>query len=209
MAATDTSTDAGDPQRERLELAAAILLGLAAFVAAFTAYQSGKAGGDEADAQARANAALVDANFFYNQGNQQLSSDNQLFLTLIEAEQRGDADLAAFIENDVMDENLQAAVDHWRTTDAATPFDDSEDNPYTVEAFDFADEQQAASDAAFQAAADAGEKGDTYDLAGVLLAVALFIGGIGTLFKKPILSWWLMGVGAIALIAGAGMAFTA
>jgi F0F1-type ATP synthase membrane subunit c/vacuolar-type H+-ATPase subunit K len=198
-----------DQERGRLELAAAILLGLAAFVAAFTAYQSGKAGGEGADAQARANAALVDANFFYSQGNQQLATDNQLFLTLIEAEQRGDTALAEFIENDVMDENLQAAVDYWRTTDAATPFDESEDNPYTVEAFDFADEQQTASDTAFQDAADAGERGDTYDLAGVLLAVALFIGGIGTLFKKPILSWWLMGVGTIALIAGTGMALTA
>jgi hypothetical protein len=201
-------TDA-DPARERLELAAAILLGLAAFVAAFTAYQSGKAGGDQSDAQAAASAALVDANFFYNQGNQQLASDNQLFLTLVEAEQRGDADLAAFIENDVMDENLQAAVAYWRESDAATPFDDSEDNPYTVEAFDEADRLQAESDAAIAAAADAGDKGDAYDLAGVLLAVALFIGGIGTLFRKPILSWWLMGVGTLALIGGTAMAVTA
>ena len=118
----------GDPQRERLELAAAILLGLAAFVAAFTAYQSGKAGGDETDAQARANAALVDANFFYSQGNQQLAADNQLFLTLIEAEQEGEADLAAFIENDVMDDNLRAAVAYWRESDAVTPFDEAEED---------------------------------------------------------------------------------
>ena len=198
-----------DPQRDRLELAAAILLGLAAFVAAFTAYQSGKAGGDQGDAQAAASSALVDANFFYNQGNQQLASDNQLFLTLVEAEQRGDTTLAEFIENDVMDENLQAAVAYWRESDAATPFDDSEDNPYTVEAFDEADRLQAASDAAIADAAEAGDKGDTYDLAGVLLAVALFIGGIGTLFRKPILSWWLMGVGTLALVGGAAMAFTA
>ena len=201
-------TDA-DPARERLELAAAILLGLAAFVAAFTAYQSGRAGGDQSDAQAAASSALVDANFFYNQGNQQLASDNQLFLTLVEAEQRGDADLAAFIENDVMDENLQAAVAYWRESDAATPFDDSEDNPYTVEAFDEADRLQGESDAAIAAAAEASDKGDAYDLAGVLLAVALFIGGIGTLFRKPILSWWLMGVGAVALIGGTVMAVTA
>ena len=198
-----------DPQRARLELAAAILLGLAAFVAAFTAYQSGKAGGDQSDAQAASSAALVDANFFYNQGNQQLASDNQLFLTLVEAEQRGDADLAAFIENDVMDENLQAAVAYWRESDAATPFDDSEDNPYVIDAFDEADRLQAESDAQIAAAADAGDKGDAYDLAGVLLAVALFIGGIGTLFRKPVLSWWLMGVGTLALVAGAAMAFTA
>ena len=203
-----TDTD-NDPQRARLELAAAILLGLAAFVAAFTAYQSGKAGGDQSDAQAASSAALVDANFFYNQGNQQLASDNQLFLTLVEAEQRGDADLAAFIENDVMDENLQAAVAYWRESDAATPFDDSEDNPYVVDAFDEADRLQAESDAQIAAAADAGDKGDAYDLAGVLLAVALFIGGIGTLFRKPILSWWLMGVGTLALIAGTAMALTA
>ena len=203
-----TDTD-NDPQRARLELAAAILLGLAAFVAAFTAYQSGKAGGDQSDAQAASSAALVDANFFYNQGNQQLASDNQLFLTLVEAEQRGDADLAAFIENDVMDENLQAAVAYWRESDAATPFDDSEDNPYVIDAFDEADRLQAESDAQIAAAADAGDKGDAYDLAGVLLAVALFIGGIGTLFRKPILSWWLMGVGTLALIGGTAMALTA
>jgi hypothetical protein len=198
-----------DPQRARLELAAAILLGLAAFVAAFTAYQSGKAGGDQTDAQAASQAALVDANFFYQQGNQQQTSDNQLFLTLVEAEQRGDDVTASFIENDVMSENLQAAVAYWRESDAATPFDEDEANPYTVEAFDEADRLQAEADAALVDAADAGDKGDAYDLAGVLLAVALFIGGIGTLFRKPILSWWLMGVGTLALLGGAVMTFTA
>ena len=201
--------DDTDPQRARLELAAAILLGLAAFVAAFTAYQSGKAGGDQTDAQAAASAALVDANFFYNQGNQQLAADNQLFLTMVEAEQRGDEVTASFIEDDVMSDNLREAVAFWRSSDAATPFDETEGNPYVVEAFVEADRLQTASDEALADAADAGDKGDAYDLAGVLLAVALFIGGIGTLFRKPILSWWLLGIGSLALVAGAGVALTA
>lgn len=209
MTTADSALPADDDKRSRLELAAAILLGLAALAAAWTAYQSGKLGGDESEAQAEANAALVDANFFYNQGNQQLAADNQLFLTLIEAEQSGQEDFAAFIEEGVMDDNLRAAVAYWRESDAVTPFDDDDDNPYRVEAFEAADEEQARSDAAFERAAEIGERGDTYDLAGVLLAVSLFIGGIGTLFKKPILSWWLLGLGAVALVGGTAFAVTA
>jgi hypothetical protein len=132
-----------------------------------------------------------------------------MFLAMVEAEQRGDDVTASYIEGSIMSENLKEAIAYWRTSDADTPFDDAEDNPYTVAAFDEADRLQAESDQALADAAEAGDKGDAYDLAGVLLAVALFIGGIGTLFRKPVLSAWLLAVGAVALVAGTVVAVTA
>ncbi len=201
----DPTTDAADDGRSRLELLTAVLLGLAALAAAWAAFQSGKVSGDATNAANDATTALVDANFFYNKGNQQVESDTQLFITYIEDDQSGDAELASYVFGTLMDPNLQEAVLFFEdaSTEALTPFDEVEGNPYHVADFDEAEAQEAASEAALQAVADANEKGDRYDLAGVLLAVALFIGGIGTLFKRPVLSWYLLAGGAVALVAGA------
>jgi hypothetical protein len=205
-----SNADEQEPTRRHLELVAAIVLGLAALVAAWSAYQGALSDGDAAQGYADSNRLLSDANFFYARGNQQVAQDNQLWLTLLEAEQNGDVELAEFIENGVMSETLREAVAFWRETDeAVTPFDAIDANPYEVEDFEEADRLQAAQADAFTDGADADEKGDTYELAGVLLAVALFIAGIATLFKRDVLSWTLLGVGAAALVAGTALSLTA
>jgi Tfp pilus assembly protein PilE len=199
-----------DPRHQRLELAAAIVLGMAALVAAWTAYQAALTDGDAAQGYAESNAKLSDANFFYARGNQQSAQDNQLWLTLLEAEQEGNTELAEFIETGVMSENLQEAVALWREpNESVTPFDDIEGNPYRVEDFETADGLQQESEDAFATGSEADEKGDTYELAGVLLAVALFIAGIATLFKRSVLSWALLAFAAAALVGGSALAFTA
>src|SRR5688500_4278766 len=78
----DTADTGGltDAEEKRFELLAAILLGIAGLALAWSAYQSGLLGGEEAQAFTESNQALADANFFYSQGSSQLDADNALFV---------------------------------------------------------------------------------------------------------------------------------
>ena len=133
-----------------------------------------------------------------------------MFLAYLEALQSGDDVLVEFVLRSA-DPNLQAAIDYWHADDEIDrPTDIGfNDNPYEVEAFDAAEDLQEEHEEQLELMTIAHDKGDAYDLAGVLLAVALFIGGIGTLFRRRVLSWWLLGLGAVALIGGTTVAVTA
>jgi hypothetical protein len=199
---------AEDPEDRRssaLEIVAGIILGLAATIAAFAAYQGALADGDALEQYTQANLHLSDANFFYNQGNQQLAQDQQVFVTYsVAAQSPGQEQAAEYIRTSLMTENLGAAVDWWLETDeAVTPFDDLEGNPYDLAELATADEEQAAADAAFEAGAEANKVGDQFELAGVILAIALFFGGIATLIKAPGVARGLLVVAGIATLGGA------
>ena len=91
-------TDADDSpshDRRRLELLAALVLGLGALAASWVAFRSGTASGDATTAAGAATAALVDANYFYNQGHEQVATDTQIYISYLDANARGDDDLAA------------------------------------------------------------------------------------------------------------------
>lgn len=200
-----TTTD--DPRRDRLELWSAILLGLAALAAAFTAYQAALSDGDAVQGYTTAIQQLSDANFFYTQGNQQFAQDNQLFLNYVQAVERDETDVALYIRSELMSDNLQEAMDYWESSDATTPFD--AESPYAIESFAPADESQESSTESFAEGADADEQGDTYELAGVLLAVSLFLGGIVSFFRRRGIANLLLGLGATSLVGGVALALTA
>jgi hypothetical protein len=202
----DGTTD--DTRRDRLELFSAILLGLAALTAAFTAYRAALSDGDAVQGYSTAIQELSDANFFYAQGNQVFAQDNQLFLTYVQASQAGNTDLEGYILTQLMRPELSDAVEWWLSTDAVTPFDDDEDNPYTIAEYGQAQEFEDRSLASFQEASDADETGDTYELAGVLLAIALFLGGIVSFFRRTVISNVLLAMGTAAVIGGIVLAVT-
>ncbi len=190
-----------ESESKRLERIAAIILGLAALVAAVTAYRSALADGDAAAGFAESNAHLSDANFFYAKGNGELTSDQDLFLQLIVAEQGGQTVTADYIENTLMSDNLRSAVEDWRSTDLATPFDG--DTYVLPEAIGFGDEEQLAAEESARQAKDDDQLGDKFELAGVLLAICLFMAGIATLFEDRQLTKILLGVAGVSLVGGA------
>ncbi len=195
---------ADEDRTSLLEIMAGIVLGIAAVVAAFAAYQGALADGNSLEGYTSSTQHLSDANFFYNASAQQFSRDQQLFLAYAQAlNTPGQEDVAEYIQSSLMDPNLADAVTWWNTTDEAlTPFDDLAGNPYTDEAADQADIEQELAETTFAEGAQDNETGDRFELAGVILAIALFLGGIATLVRSTRLSWTLMGVGTLALAVG-------
>lgn len=195
---------------KRFELIAAILLGIAALATAYAAYQSGKLGGDELTAFTESNQALADANFFYAQGQSQLNADNGLFVQYAVAVTEENEVLSDYLRTTLMSANLQEAMDWWEASDeAVTPFDESEDNPYSIEPYVAADELNTTAQEQLVAADGFGTRGDAFDLATVLLAVSLFFAGITITFDRRAVIIGLLGISGLTLVMGLGSMLTA
>ena len=185
------------PAENRLSLLAAIFLGLAATLTAFSAYQAALEDGDSL-------TAFTESNHLYGVANQVQVGDRQLFVEFATTAQDPDAPprAAAYIRT-LMRPEMVAALDWWLDNDESlTPFDDLPGNPYEVAELDQADVKAAAAKAAYDRAIENDEVGDRFDLATVLFALTLFFGGIATLFRRYAVSVGLLVVAALSLAAG-------
>ena len=78
-----------DEPRSWLSIVAAVLLGVAATLTAFSAYQSGLRDGEVLDGYNTSSTALNDANYYYNQVNQTFAADQELFVQFATIAQTG------------------------------------------------------------------------------------------------------------------------
>lgn len=201
MVDTFTETPA-EPATNRLQIVAAIILGIAATLTAFAAYRAGLTDGDALQGYTSSTKTLSDANAFYAEGNSTSALDNQLFVQYVGAQHGGNADLAAYYKT-LMREELVKAIDWWEATDAAdTPFDEKEGNPYTIEAYDSAQELEEQAEKDFEEGKAADDKGDSYSLATVLFALSLFFGGVATLIGRRAVTVALLVIAAAVLALG-------
>lgn len=192
-----------DPPNDKLQLVAAIILGLAATLTALSAYKAALLDGEALTGYTESTKTLNDANAFNAQGNSVEILDKQLFVQYATASQSGNQELADYLTT-LMRPELQKAVEWWQTSeDATTPFDEADDNPYEIKDYEDRADLEKEADAQFAAGSAADEQGDKFELATVLLALTLFFAGIGTLFKKRAVSVALIGVSAVVLAAGA------
>lgn len=186
-----------------LSIVAAILLGVAATLTAFSAYQSGLRDGEVLDGYNKSSTALNDANYYYNQVTQTFAADQALFVQFATVAQTGPLSAADYITT-LMRPELLEAVEWWQADkDAITPFDDDEENPYFIAEIAEAERLTAESEQAYDDATAAGDIGDKFELATVLLALTLFFAGIATLFRRRLVAVSLLGVSVVALAAGA------
>ena len=182
----------------RLELIAVILLGLAATATAWAAFQGGQYDGQMLTAFTEANLNLSDANAYYSEGTQTYIEDELIFLRYVEATFEGDDDLATYLRESVMSDQLFAAIEWWETDGAEFDSPFVEENPnYAIESYALADELAAATDESFASGEEANKTGDTYNLITVLLAAALFVLGIATSFRVLPVRIGLIAIGAI------------
>lgn len=200
------------PTDSKMSIFAAILLGLAATLTALAAYNAALSDGESLQGYTESTAALSDSNYFYAQGNQTFAGDQNLFVQYASAAQSGDEELAAYLTT-LMRPELDSAITWWQESeDASTPFDEFDENPYEIAEFAEAELKAQQSTKAFAAGSAADDRGDKFELATVLLALTLFFAGIATLFRRRPVSIALLGVGTVALVAGAiqlGVAFGA
>ena len=117
-------------------------------------------------------------NFFYNQGNQTLAQDQQIFIQYATATQENKVDLSEYLRTSLMRPELVEAVDWWiDDEDAVTPFDEDETNPYVIAEFAEAEAKQKEAEKLYDEGAEADEVGDQFELSTVLFALTLFFGG--------------------------------
>jgi hypothetical protein len=206
---SDTTVDAAevvevdDHDRGKIEIVAAILLGLAGLLTAYAAYYGGLAGGDAIKGYSQAAISRNEANGYYADYGQKVAQDTNIFLQYALATEAGNTDSAQFIRDRLFSPELETAYVAWEKLegdkDVPTPLDTPE---YVVEDFTTYQGLFDQSQKEFDDAAATDDQGDNMDLASIFLAVALFFAGIAALFKGRNVSIALLCGSAIVIIPG-------
>jgi len=191
------------PRASRLELAATVLLAVAAVATAWSSYQANRWNGEQAKAASQTNAIRIDAARAQGEAQAETEVDVALFIQWVDADANDEDELADFYAARFRDE-FQPAFDAWLGTD---PFGDPEAPPspfamdeYQVEA------QVEAQDLDRQGEASAAtvrrdiQRSANYVLAVVLFAVALFFAGISVKLVNERLRAVLLGVGYVVFL---------
>jgi hypothetical protein len=196
---------AEDNTRSRqLEIASAVMLGLAATASAWCGYQSNLWTGVQTFSLVAADEAARKSTQLTLQATQLQSVDLQMVLAYIEGSIRGDKKLADLLHTRFRPE-VRKALDAWLQTDPFNnpnapmhPFAMAEYASPEREAAKRADQEQARMMAAAQRASRAS---DEYVLLTVRFAAVLFFGGIVSTFESRRLrcSVFLLAVGLFTL----------
>jgi hypothetical protein len=189
----------------RVEVAATVLLAVAAVLTAWSTYQSTEWRGEQARQYSKGTAARIQASQAATRAGQQTQVDIATFIQWVDATQAGDAKLARFYRQRFRPEFVPA-FDAWVNDPKAAP------TPFALPEYRLA--EAAKSDALN---AQAGEHSDTaeranrhqdnYVAAVVLFATALFFAGIstkvGSLRQREVLLGlgWLILIGALVWLA--------
>ncbi len=225
---TDSDGDAGEglailPEvlTHNMELAATILMAVAAILTAWTAFQSTKWGGVQANSFSEAGAARTESTRFSTLAGQQAQVDISTFtnwLNVLQADIRsGDVQpppsaeeyqptpgtLSGFLFERFREE-FTPAVQAWLATDPfrdanapATPFDMPE---YELEARQMAIDLQAVADETAEKARDANQPSDDYVIIAVAAALVLFFAGLSSKLLRPRNRALALGLGVVVFV---------
>jgi len=166
-----------------LELAATVLLALAAVATAWASYQSSRWHGKQAEAQSTSIAARVESSKAADVANRQVQIDVALFTQWVDAYATGEAALADFYRKRFRDE-FEPAFEAWVATKPLRN-DDAPLSPFVLPEYELAATKEAerleaaATEASHEVRIDI-QRADNYVLAVVLFAVSLFFAGIST-----------------------------
>ena len=167
----------------RLELAATVLLAMAAVATAWAAYQSARWHGEQAKSQSASIAARVESTRTANVANRQVQIDVALFTQWVDAYARDETELAAFYRKRFRDE-FRPAFNTWVATkprtNPAAPLSPFAMPQYKLAATAQADRLEAQAGEASQRVGRFIQRADNYSLAVVLFALSLFFAAITT-----------------------------
>lgn len=190
---------------DRTEAGGAVTLAVAALLTTWCSYQSALWDGDQSAAYTRAGEIRTTASRREVQAGQIEGADVLLFTQWLDAHAAGDRKLEAFYKTRFRPEYL-AAHEAWL---AQNPLDDPEaprtpfaSPAYHLTARDEGDalERQAAE--VFNEGEKANRISDDFVRAGVILAGAMFFGGIGQVFENPRVRIALLGIAVLQCAGG-------
>jgi len=192
--------------KDRLELVAALLLALAAISTAWATYQSSVWRGKQAKAQSASIATRVESTREASVANRQVQVDVALFIQWVNAFARGEGELTTFYRNRFRDEFVPAFEAWVATRPRENP--KAPRSPFELPEYRLAANEEA--EALEQQAADLGlvvardvERADSYMLAVVLFAIALFFAALSTRLTSRDLQLALVAMGYIVFLGTA------
>ena len=171
--------------REAIEIAAAIVLGLAAVLTAWSAYQTVIMSSASLQAFTQSQLTAVETEKWLGSGDQQYTEDLVVFIEYAKAQRAGETDLAVYLKG-LMGEELVKAIDWWEAQPEPrpdTPFVDGSpvmDNAYYQEEARLAVIAQDQ----FEKGQKTSAMGDQFTLSTVLYAVVLFFAGIAAASRR-------------------------
>ncbi len=206
----DARTRRDEHVRSFVEVAATILLGLAAILTAWSAYQAVVYSGESLEAFSQSSLKAVEAQKNLGSGDLYWTEDVIVFLEYQKALRSGDSEFAQYLKG-LMSPNLVEGIAWWEAQPSprpASPF--VEGSPeWTNEFYDRQVILEREAAAAFAQAQEDGARGDQFTLATVLYAVVLFFAGIATAVRRPVPSAMALAFGAVVfVIASAHLAST-
>ncbi len=198
------------PRASRLELAATVLLAVAAVATAWSSYQATRWNGEQAKAASQTNAIRIEAARAQGEAQAETEVDLAVFIQWVDADAQDQEELADFYASRFRDE-FQPAFDAWMATD---PFENPDAPPspfameeYQLESRDQAEEYDRQAEASAALVRRNIQRAGNYVLGVVLFAVALFFAGISTkldserLRTTVLVTGWVVFLGAVAWIA--------
>jgi len=184
--------------QRRFELAATVLLAIAAVATAWASYQSARWRGEQAKASGASIAARVESTRAASVANRDAQVDVALFTQWVDAYAREETELAGFYLKRFRDE-FRPAFQAWVATRPRTN-DDAPLSPFAMPEYKLAATANAESLEARAAAfsvrvAQFIQRADNYSLAVVLFAASLFFAGISTRLHSSTPRMVVLGLG--------------
>lgn len=197
--------DAGEGRFDRhFELAATVLLAVAAVATAWASYQSARWHGQQARAQSASIAARVESTREANVANRQGQIDVALFTQWVDAYARDETQLAAFYDKRFRPE-FKPAFDAWVATrprkNPSAPLSPFAMPQYKLAATAAADRLEVKAAASSRRAGAFIERADDYSLAVVLFASSLFFAGISTRLRTVGSRAFVLGMGWVLFLS--------
>ena len=208
---SDVSPERTGTTQGSLAIAAAVMLGIAAVLTAWSAYRASLTSDLVLKNYSEQQAATALANDAYIRSGQERQQELTLFVdAAVEANKEdGSAVVFDYLTKGIMSEELYAAFKWWQEepekTTPPTPF-----VPENPEFENLPSEQLLAEGQAKDAEADelrvAAEKADAdsdrFDLANVFFAVVLFVAGLTTIVQRRSIQIGFLALSAVGLLAG-------
>jgi hypothetical protein len=192
--------------RGRFDLAVAVLLGLIVIAIAWSAYQAELQSKDADHYFNRSDETLGTAHKLELQGDQEVSTYEQLFLQLEQDKAEGRVKAAAYLRRRLITPDLMGAITWWEQQPASSrppsPFVDA--NPkYVNTYYDKARALEGQAAHYLDKAHEAEKHEIDYTIVTVVLTVALFLIGLSTQIVVPWVRIGLVSFGGLILLASA------
>ncbi len=209
--------------KDRFQVVIAFMLGIAAVAIAWTSYQSNLLSGDAQKEFAKSAASISESSGWYDEGVQRENHDLNLWVEFAKADRSGDKLMASYIQESLMDDNLYDAVEWYQKApdEVDSPFlnpkEDKDElseevmnskwlkenpTPYEIPEYEEGDKKYDQSKREKKEGEKLDKWGDDFDAVNVILALALFMFGIATVFDSRKVAYGITFFGLFFLVIG-------